>query len=138
MNSLFNCNLRVTVYPRVLLLINTHPIFQYKFLRTRYIHTYCYIIHQLKVIRKPRVRIHLRIIYLLPTISLTILLHEKYHTFQPTLLLKFLSNYPFATFFLFLQYHTLVMILSQITLLFMLSLCRLEFGGQRLNTIISR
>ena len=119
-----NCNLRVKVHPRVLLLIITRPLFPQEFPLTWHIQTHYYIIHQLKVFLNKWVHVHLRTIYLLPTISLTILSHGSSHTFHLTLLLLFLSNWPFPTFFRVLYCHTLVIIISQTTFLSMLSLCR--------------
>ena len=85
-------NLRVEVYPRVLLLIITHPLFPRQFPLTWHVQTHYYIIHQLKVFLTMRVHVHLRTIYLLQTISWTILSHGSVHTFHLTLLLLLLSS----------------------------------------------
>ena len=101
-------------------------------------HTHYYIIHQLKMFLNTRVNVHLRTIYLLPTISLTILTHGSSHMFHLNLLLLLLSSWPFTILFRVLYYHTLVRIISQTIILSMLSLYRQKIGSLRLKIIINQ
>ena len=118
----------------MLLLITIYLLLPCQFLLLFHMQIHYCSIHPLRVFRNPIVHIHLRTIYLLPTICFIIQSHGSSHTSLLILALTSLSNQLFLTFFLFLQYHTQSIIFCQPTLSFMLLLCRQKRGGQRQKT----